>query len=100
MYMKGLKDIPTRHALLNRQVPRTRAQAAFELALLENEKAKLEREHDIWVANQQQIETRLRLAQERFDVLRKLLEGRKSGKQPKRRKRKAAPTWRSVTLEY
>lgn len=100
MNLKGLKDIPTRHALLNRQVPRTRAQAAFELALLENEKAKLEREHGIWVANQQQIEARLHLAQERSVVLRRLLDEQKSGRKSGKKRSKPVPAWRSVTLEY
>jgi hypothetical protein len=103
MNIKGLKDIPTGHALLNRHVPRTRAQAAFELALLENEKTKLEREHGIWVANQKQIEARLQLAQERCAVLRQLLDERKprsSGRRPRKTKRKPAPAWRWVTLEY
>lgn len=98
--MRGLKDISTRHALLNRQVPRTRAQAAFELALLENEKTKLQRERGIWVANQQQTEARLHLAQERSVVLRRLLDEEKSGRKPVKKRRKPAPTWRSVTLEY
>ena len=100
MNVKGLRDIPTRHALLNRQVPRTRAQAAFELALLENEKAKLEREHGIWLANQQQTEARLRLARERSVVLRRSLDEPKSGKKAGRKRRTPVPAWRSVTLEY
>ena len=100
MNMKGLKDIPTRHALLNRQVPRSRAQAAFELALLENEKAKLKREHGIWVANQHQIEARLHLAQERSVVLRRLLDEQKPDRKPRKKRHNPVPTWRSVTLEY
>jgi hypothetical protein len=100
MNMKGLRDIPTRHALVGRQVPRTRAQAAFELALLENEKAKLERERGIWLANQRQIDTRLRLAQERSVVLRRLLDERKPGKKPGGKRHRPVPAWHSVTLEY
>jgi hypothetical protein len=100
MNVNGLKDIPTRHALLNRQVPRTRAQAAFEFGLLENEKAKLERERGIWVAKQQQTEARLLMAQERSIVLRRLLDDPKSGNKPGKNRRKPVPTLRSVTLEY
>lgn len=106
MNVKGLKDI-AKHAMpTNRGVPRTGAQAAFELALLEHEKTKLQRELSTWDANERQARARLQAAKERSVALRRYLESAEtaraeSGKpKPKARTRRAPPAWRAVSLEY
>ena len=102
MQIRGLKDIATRGATANRCVPRTRAQAAFQLGLLEQEKAKLERELSIWEANRGRAETRLRSANERSVFLRRYLEENTEdiGSAPKARAGRPKPASRTVSLEY
>ena len=106
MDVKGLKDIAKHGTATNRGVPRNGAQAAFELALLEHEKAKLQRELAVWDANERQARERLNVAKERSAALRRYLESSEavragSGKRkPKARARRSAPAWQSVSMEY
>jgi exonuclease VII small subunit len=71
---RGMRDIPTIQGLRNRSVPKSREQTVSELARLEHEKARLERELNIWIANQKKTENRLQQAHERIVILQKILE--------------------------
>jgi len=70
---RGMRDIPTIQGLSSRSVPDTRPQAATELARLEPEKARLERELKMWVNNQKKTEDRLRQVEERLALVRQVL---------------------------
>jgi hypothetical protein len=100
MDIKGLRDIATHSSMVSRGMPGTRQRAAFELALLEHEKAKLEREIGMWGANQRQAATRLRLARERSALLTRQLQEPAAGERTPRRPKRRRPARRSVTLEY
>jgi chromosome segregation ATPase len=64
-----MRDIPTIQGLKNRAVPSNREQIASELARLEHEKARLERELNMWVGNQKKTKIRIHQVQERLDLL-------------------------------
>ena len=104
MEIKGLRDIATHNSAINRVMPRTRAGAAFELALLEHQKSNIERELGIWAANQKRAEMRLQSVRERSVILRKILEDaageQQKGIRRKSRRSRPKPAWRPVTLEY
>ena len=73
MKVKGIRDIATINRLIRRGAPRTNAQTAAELAHLEHEKARLERELDLWTGNLKRTEVRFKQAQERIAFLKKIL---------------------------
>lgn len=70
---RGMRDIATIQGLSGRNVAGSREQMVTELARMEHEKARLEREMRIWIGNQKRTEERLRLVQERLDLLQKTL---------------------------
>ena len=72
--IRSMRDIPTIQGMKNRAVPSNREQLMSELARLEHEKARLERENTIWLANQKKCEMRIRQVQERAELLRLKLE--------------------------
>ncbi len=72
--IRSMRDVPTIQGLKNRSVPDTTEQVMSELARLEHEKARLERENTIWLSNQKKAQTRINQAQERIDILRRLLD--------------------------
>jgi len=116
MQIRGLKDIATHGATVNRCVPRTGAQAAFQLGLLEQEKVRLQREIGMWLANRERAEARLRMIQERTGVLQEFLDASRehgspgalrpcSGQASPYRssgagKRRSKPRCHAVTLQY
>jgi septal ring factor EnvC (AmiA/AmiB activator) len=109
---KGMRDIPTIQGLSSRSVPDTKPQAATELARLEHEKARLERELNIWIANQKKTEDRLRQVEERLALVRQVLDPTAAGGSTKRAKVRRSPAgktdsgeeeaqgWREIPLEY
>ena len=110
MKLKGMRDIPTRYGLVHRAVSKTRAQVMAELAYLEHEATRLERELKIWTGNAKQTESRLRLILQRIGLLQGLLEerapaprnvpppGDDEGKQDQEQEQ--VPSWREIPLEY
>jgi ornithine cyclodeaminase/alanine dehydrogenase-like protein (mu-crystallin family) len=108
MQIRGLKDIATHGATVNRCVPRTGAQAAFQLGLLEQERSKLQREISVWLANSERAEARLRMIRERIGVLQEFLDASREhdspGASPSRSagpmKRRPKPRGHTVTLQY
>jgi hypothetical protein len=67
--LRSMRDIPTIQGLKNRGVPSNREQIVGELARLEHEKARLERELSMWTANQKKTESRIQQVQERLNML-------------------------------
>jgi phage portal protein BeeE len=110
--VRGMRDIPTIQGLRHRAMPGNREQAVSELARLEHEKARLERELKIWISNQQKTEGRLRQVEERLALLEQMLNPPVAAGSTKhaevRRSRTDKPDggegetqgWREVPLEY
>jgi len=73
-HVRSMRDIPTIQGLRNRSVPTTREQVMTELARLEHEKARLERELNIWLVNQKKTEDRTRQLQERVNLLQTVMD--------------------------
>jgi len=69
-----MRDIPTIQGLKNRGVPSNREQIVGELARMEHEKARLERERDMWASNQKKTQFRLSNVQERINLLQATLD--------------------------
>lgn len=113
MKLRGMHDIPLSLGVSNRAVPANRARAVAELAGVEREKARLEQELDMWIANQKRTERRLARVCERIELLRHALD---LDKEPRKRNRKSRrgmrmvtsdsnatshrPGWREFPLEY
>lgn len=72
--MRGMRNIPTFWAMVNRAVPTTAESAATEMAHLAHEKARLQRELEIWVTNSQKVQERLGLLEERVAILQQVIE--------------------------
>jgi len=72
-YLKGMRHMPTIQGLRNRVVPVTREQAVAELARLEHEKARAQREVTTWQENQRKAEERLQQVEERLTLVREML---------------------------
>jgi predicted nucleic acid-binding Zn-ribbon protein len=103
----GMRDIPTIQGLRHRATPGTREQTVAEVARLEHEKARLQRELDIWLGNQERTERRIQQVQERLTMLQALLEPDK-GRQAQQSvdadgddtAEGGSPGWKAVPLEY
>ncbi|MDO8589340.1 MAG: hypothetical protein Q7T82_20140 [Armatimonadota bacterium] len=74
MRVKSLRDIRTLRGQVHGIGAKTRAQAVAELAYLEHEKARLERESKIWIANQTQMESRLQSVRRRIGQVQAMLD--------------------------
>ncbi len=107
--VKGMRDVPTIQGLRNRSsAAPTREQAVTELARLEHEKARLEREFKMWQANEKKTSRRIMQVQERLTVLQQILGPNPAPKNSaKRRKTRqstdgehAGQAWQEVKLEY
>ena len=108
MKLKGMRDIQTRYGLMHRAVSKTRAQVMAELAYLEHEATRLERELKIWTGNAQQTGSRLRLVRQRIGLLQGLLEERatapRNSSPPEEgdgeQDQQQVPSYRVIPLEY
>jgi chromosome segregation ATPase len=108
--LPGMRDIPTIQGLRNRAVPSTREQTMSELARLEHEKARLERELNMWLANQKKTQERIQQVQERVNLLQHVLDdlspkrrpasSPSSGEQTDEEEEQKAGKYREVPLEY
>ncbi|MBI4758053.1 MAG: hypothetical protein HY783_03490 [Chloroflexi bacterium] len=110
--IKSMRDIPTIQRLHNRSVPTTREQAVTELAHLEHEKARLERELNIWSINQKKTESRIQQVEGRLALLQRVLDPPAADGPTKCAKVRQSPTekansgegeaqgWREIPLEY
>jgi len=76
MKPKGMHDIATAQSHVNyRSIPATRAKTVAQLARMEHERARLERELNVWVRKQQQSERRLRQVLQYIGLLQRVLDG-------------------------
>jgi hypothetical protein len=106
--VKGMRDVPTIQGLRNRSSAPTREQAVTELARLEHEKARLERELKMWQANEQKTSRRIKQVQERLTVLQQILEPTPAPKSSAKRRKThqsadgeaEGQVWQEVKLEY
>jgi hypothetical protein len=107
MKPKGLHHIPTAQSLINRSIPASRAEVVAQLARMEHEKGRLERELNVWVGKQQQTEGRLQQVQQHIELLQGTLEEPPTGEGPRgsstqqtANDERKAPGWREISLEY
>jgi hypothetical protein len=106
----GMRDIPTIQGLRHRATPGSREQTVAEVARLEHEKARLQRELDIWLSNHARTERRIQQVEERLAMLQELLEPKKSpqvgqspgasGDDTTEGQQGESPGWKAVPLEY
>ena len=107
--IKGMRDIQTLHGRVDCAAARTRAQVAAQLAYLEREKDRLERELGVWTGNQKRAGSRLQSVGQRIALLQGILEV----EQPSAKHRmplgqneveddgqEAETSWREIPLEY
>ncbi len=106
-HLRSMRDIPTIQGLRSRAVPSSREQVVSELARLEHEKARLERELSMWLANQKKTQDRIQQVQERLNLLQNMMEELSpkhrpahSGEQVEEDDEKVAGKYREVSLEY
>ena len=107
MRTKGMRDIPTQYGLAKRSKPNSRDEAITELARLEHEKARLEREMALWQENQQRTEKRLQAVTDRLVILQAIVENRPpearqagSTEPESRDEAKGPEQWTTIQLEY
>ena len=99
-----MRDIPTHQGLkYHRSLPSNSEQIMSELAQLEHEKARLERENTIWLSNQKRTRTRIEQLQKRMDLMRRMFEERlpkPQAAQSGQETEKQSGNFREVNLEY
>ena len=119
MKLRTMRDIPSISTACRRQKPGTREQAVNELAHLEHEKVRLERELSIWAGNAKRTQDRLQYVLDRLAVLQNILRppAPQAASAPATASDGAAagpasadagadspdgskPAWREVSLEY
>jgi len=107
MKPKGMHDILTAQSLINRSMPATRAEMVAQLARMEHEKARLERELNVWVGKQKETEGRLQQVRKHIELLKRALdespaeeERRDSGGQRAAGEERKAKGWQEIPLEY
>ena len=110
--MRGMRDIPTIQGLRHCSQPTTREQTVAEIARLEHEKARLQREMAMWNQNQEKTAGRLQQVEERLALLQQALDPPDPTGTPRRAQapRPAAKGagdddggargWREITVEY
>jgi hypothetical protein len=105
MRIRGMRDIPTQFGLAKRSKPNSRDEAITEMARLEHEKARLEREMALWLENQKRTQTRLDGVKSRLAILQGIVE--ESAGQPRTQAADAAgqpdggsERWTTVRIEY
>jgi hypothetical protein len=110
---RGMRNIPTIQGLRHRSLPTTREQTVGELARLEHEKARLNRELKLWMDHQKRTQGQLQKVEERLTLLQQILEPPAADDSPKRAKKARrspaekgdsgegeAQGWQEIRLEY
>jgi TolA-binding protein len=107
MKPKGMHDIPTAQSLVSRSIPASRAKIMTQLARMEQERERLERESNVWGGKQQQTEDRLQQVRQRIELLQRALdelpadeERKDSGTRRMAGEERKAKGWREIPLEY
>ena len=98
---------PTVYGLMKRSKPNGRDEAITELARLEHEKARLERELALWRSNEKRTQQRLQTILNRVALLQALVDGRSSETAspqavsgPQNEEAVESEEWATVRLEY
>ncbi len=117
MAHKGMRDVPTMQAIHSRNQKRSREQMVTEFARLEHEKARLERELQLWTKKKMVTEEALAKVQFELDEIQQDLMPAPSDSPPRNvvRRRTAqqatagndgdaqadeGPAWREIAMEY
>jgi hypothetical protein len=115
--VRGMRDVPTIQGLRHRSLPTTREQTVAEVARLEHEKARLQRELNLWLDHQRKTEGQLQQVEERLIILQQILDqmdgdgsttssgqgrakGRRSATDKADSGEGAAQGWQEIPLEY
>jgi septal ring factor EnvC (AmiA/AmiB activator) len=116
--LRGMRDIPTIQGLRHRSLPTTREQTVAEVARLEHEKVRLQRELNLWLEHQERTEKQLQQVEDRLDILHQIMDQSATERstkpsdrgRAKGRRRSAteeadsdegeALGWREIPLEY
>jgi hypothetical protein len=111
-HLRGMRDIPTVQGVHQHSLPGTREQTVAEIARLEHEKARLEREMGIWRDNQARTQKRILQVAERLASLQAMLDPEPANPASRRNKgrkgsdggdagdRDQSQGWQEVSLEY
>ena len=117
MAHKGMRDVPTMQAIYTRNQKRSREQMVTEFARLEHEKARLERELQLWTKKKAVTEEALAKVQSELDDIQQdLMPAPPDGevRNPVRRRTSqqapagdeddaqadGRPAWREIAVEY
>lgn len=111
MRPRGLREIKTIQGRAGKAKGGSREQAVAELARLEHERARLQRELEVWLQNQRRVAEQLQRVETRLSELRALTHEEPDAPPPAARRRHAParPTprddepeagWTSLSLEY
>lgn len=105
--IRGMRDAPTHQGLGNRSVPSTREQIMTELARLEHERARLEREISMWIDNRKKAEGRLQRVAERIALLEQAMDESSAKHRPSSADGRSRGSreqenviWQEIPLEY
>lgn len=74
MKVRTMRDVPTIQGLRNKATPTTREQAVTEVARLEHELARLQRELNMWTVNQSKTAERMQRVEQRLAMLKEILD--------------------------
>lgn len=112
MRVRGMRDVASTQVVANRR-PNSREQAITDLARLEHEKARLQRELMVWTTKQQATDRRLEQITAQLEVLQETLEYTSSERAKTGADQKAAAQadgadagltdtklWKEIQLEY
>ncbi|NJM08210.1 hypothetical protein HC891_21555 [Candidatus Gracilibacteria bacterium] len=101
MRPKGLRNLRTVQQANRRNQIGSREQMVAELARLEHEKARLQREVEVWRQNQRRTETQLEHVEARLAQLARAIDLTGAESVPANRDNEAeSRTWLGMTLEY
>jgi chromosome segregation ATPase len=109
MKLRTMRDVPTIQGLRNQATPITREQAVAEMARLEHELARLQRELDMWTANQNKTAERMQRVEQRLAALKGILNPGEAERRAGRAKDPDRPedggpgkgkSWRTVDFQY
>jgi len=104
MKIKGMRSVPTMQGLAHRAVPSNREQTVSELARQEHERARLQRERNLWNSKKEQTEQRLQAVEARIKLIEQALYETRPAHQAKTgdaaEGSQEKKNWREVPLEY
>lgn len=102
---RGMRDIATIQSLAGRSIPQSREHIAAELARLEHEKARLERELNMWANNVRRTEEQIQHIEDRLTLLQQAIDRPRQGEPTSEpvlpsSSQESGNDWQAVVLEY